>query len=449
MPDGRLEADPQGRGHGRVRRRRQLSGEPVIVGAPLAGGPSTPALAAAVSEAGGIGFLAAGYKTAAAVQVELHELRAMTSRPIGLNIFCPTRDSRRRGGAPDVRRTDAWRSAARMAWLPASRTGRTTTGPPSSSVAARERPDVVSFTFGCPEREIVEWLKDCGCRVWCTVTSVAEAELATSRNGRCARRPGRRGRRPSGLVREPRRGAAPSARVARRDRSGNRRYRESQQAASQTDTTSRPRWPPAQSPRKSARLCCSRPKPEPRRRTGRRSTRDAETRLTRAFTGRRARGHRQPVHARPRPVTRRRGYPEIHYLTAPIRRRGARARRRRRHQPLGRNVVSASAGGIRVGAGRALAPRSETGLTQTHTVRTAKGPYHRQMRADDLRLPDHLLGRVAISAAGPPRRPACCSRPARLQSQPARSPGPAGHTTTPTGVQTQGWMPPARCITST
>jgi nitronate monooxygenase len=47
-------------------------------------------------------------------------------------------------------------------------------------VAARRRPDVVSFTFGCPERELVEWLRDCGCRVWCTVTSVEEARQAAA-----------------------------------------------------------------------------------------------------------------------------------------------------------------------------------------------------------------------------------------------------------------------------
>jgi nitronate monooxygenase len=35
-----------------------------IVQAPLAGGPSTPELAAAVSDAGGLGFLAAGYEAA-------------------------------------------------------------------------------------------------------------------------------------------------------------------------------------------------------------------------------------------------------------------------------------------------------------------------------------------------------------------------------------------------
>ena len=39
-----------------------------VVQAPMAGGPSTPALAAAVSNAGGLGFLAAGYKTPEAVR---------------------------------------------------------------------------------------------------------------------------------------------------------------------------------------------------------------------------------------------------------------------------------------------------------------------------------------------------------------------------------------------
>ena len=150
-----------------------------VVGAPLAGGPSTPALAAAVSEAGGVGFLAAGYKTAAAVEAELHELRELTSQPIGLNLFHPTRD-----------RVDeaALRAYADRMRVEEQRYG-VAAGEPrwtdddwaaKLEVAARERPDVVSFTFGCPERELVEWLKDCGCRVWCTVTSVSEAEQATA-----------------------------------------------------------------------------------------------------------------------------------------------------------------------------------------------------------------------------------------------------------------------------
>src|SRR3954449_11165534 len=60
-----------------------------IVQAPLAGGPPTRALAAAVCEAGGLGFLAAGYKTADAVRGDLETLRGLTHRPFGLNIFAP------------------------------------------------------------------------------------------------------------------------------------------------------------------------------------------------------------------------------------------------------------------------------------------------------------------------------------------------------------------------
>ena len=60
-----------------------------IVQAPMAGGPSTPALAAAVSRAGGLGFLAAGYKTVDQVGLELAEVRSLMPAdvPYGLNLF--------------------------------------------------------------------------------------------------------------------------------------------------------------------------------------------------------------------------------------------------------------------------------------------------------------------------------------------------------------------------
>jgi nitronate monooxygenase len=64
--------------------------EPVVL-APLAGGPSTPALAAAVSAAGGLGSLAAGYKTAEAVEQDIAVLRESTDAPFGVNLFVPSR----------------------------------------------------------------------------------------------------------------------------------------------------------------------------------------------------------------------------------------------------------------------------------------------------------------------------------------------------------------------
>ncbi len=148
-----------------------------IVQAPLAGGASTPALAAAVSEAGGLGFLAAGYKPAGAVRADLEALRALSARPFGLNLFVPPatagdptaisayaarlrEESERRGislGAPR-RDDDAW--AEKL------------------TLALEERVPVVSFTFGCPPPELISQFSDTGSEIWVTVTTPAEAGLA-------------------------------------------------------------------------------------------------------------------------------------------------------------------------------------------------------------------------------------------------------------------------------
>ena len=61
----------------------------------MAGGPSTPELAIAVCEAGGLGFLAAGYKRADAVMSEIQAVRESTNAPFGVNLFVPAPE---RGG---------------------------------------------------------------------------------------------------------------------------------------------------------------------------------------------------------------------------------------------------------------------------------------------------------------------------------------------------------------
>ncbi|HSR22443.1 MAG TPA: nitronate monooxygenase, partial [Candidatus Eisenbacteria bacterium] len=55
----------------------------------MGGGPSTPALVAAVGAAGGLGFLAAGYRTAEQTRDQVRETRALTDRPFGMNLFVP------------------------------------------------------------------------------------------------------------------------------------------------------------------------------------------------------------------------------------------------------------------------------------------------------------------------------------------------------------------------
>ena len=60
-----------------------------IVLAPLAGGPSTPELAAEVSNAGGLGFLASGYLSAAELAGRRRRVDGLTGRPFGVNLFAP------------------------------------------------------------------------------------------------------------------------------------------------------------------------------------------------------------------------------------------------------------------------------------------------------------------------------------------------------------------------
>lgn len=58
-----------------------------IIQAPLAGGGDTPALVAAVSEAGGLGFIGGAYLTAPQIVEAVRQVRAVTKRPFGINLF--------------------------------------------------------------------------------------------------------------------------------------------------------------------------------------------------------------------------------------------------------------------------------------------------------------------------------------------------------------------------
>ena len=141
-----------------------------IVQAPMAGGPSTPALAAAVSEAGGLGFVAAGYRSPEAMRDDIAEVRAATEAPFGVNLFVP--------GSPDVDEA-ALRAYVEELGPDAGEPRFDDDGWEQKLAFLREEPvAVVSFTFGCPSPEIVASLRDAGSEVWLTVTSPAEARLA-------------------------------------------------------------------------------------------------------------------------------------------------------------------------------------------------------------------------------------------------------------------------------
>jgi nitronate monooxygenase len=148
-----------------------------IVQAPMGGGPSTPALAAAVSEAGGLGFLAAGYRSAAALREEIGELRRLTERPFGVNLFVLGPALADRGALEAYASTLAGEAERYGVGL----------GEPihdddgwdeKLALLAEERVPVVSVTFGCPSDAAVEALHAAGCALWVTVTTAAEAASA-------------------------------------------------------------------------------------------------------------------------------------------------------------------------------------------------------------------------------------------------------------------------------
>ncbi|ABF45788.1 MULTISPECIES: nitronate monooxygenase [Deinococcus] len=58
-----------------------------VVQAPMAGGPTTPGLVAAVSQAGGLGSLGAAYLTPAQIWEAGVAVRALTSQPFAVNLF--------------------------------------------------------------------------------------------------------------------------------------------------------------------------------------------------------------------------------------------------------------------------------------------------------------------------------------------------------------------------
>jgi nitronate monooxygenase len=143
-----------------------------IVLAPLAGGPSTPELAAAVSEAGGLGFLAAGYLSADALGERIARTRELTGRPFGVNLFVPGPAAPPEAYAAYVARLEAEGLAVGAPrcddddW------------DPKLALLERSPVAVVSFTFGLPAASVLARVRATGAEAWVTVTSPDEAAQA-------------------------------------------------------------------------------------------------------------------------------------------------------------------------------------------------------------------------------------------------------------------------------
>jgi nitronate monooxygenase len=290
-----------------------------VIAAPMAGGPSTPELAAAATNAGGLGFVAAGYLTADDFAARLKAAQHQASGPIGANLFVPQ---------PSAGTAEAINRYAQALAVEAQRY-RVELGRPRYSddswaakleIVLDLRPEVVSFTFDVPGAEEIRRLSDAGITTLATVTSDAEAALAESRgvDGLAVQGPAAGGHRGTyDPIAQP--NAQPlsellAAVLARTElpvaAAGG------VMTAADVDAVLRNGAVAAQCG--TAFLLSDEAGSSPVHRKALQDPEFTETAVTRAFSGRYARGLRNRFineHEAQAPF----GYPEIHYLTSPVR----------------------------------------------------------------------------------------------------------------------------------
>jgi NAD(P)H-dependent flavin oxidoreductase YrpB (nitropropane dioxygenase family) len=150
-----------------------------VIAAPMAGGATTPAMVLAAAHAGGLGLLAAGYKTPESLLAEISTVQ-QESIPFGVNVFAPN---------PVPITVESYRSYAAAVQREADRFGLSLPPAPiEDDDAFSAKIDVllshpvplVSFTFGIPGGDVIGALQKAGTTVVQTVTTAHEAELAAA-----------------------------------------------------------------------------------------------------------------------------------------------------------------------------------------------------------------------------------------------------------------------------
>ncbi|MGB2682508.1 MAG: nitronate monooxygenase [Candidatus Competibacter sp.] len=146
-----------------------------IIQAPMTGGPGTPQLTAAISNAGGLGSLAGGYLQPDSLREAIAEVRALTDRPFAVNLaaIAPVKIDERR-----LARAREWLAPyrAELGLKPGSAAP---LEPPDFleqlEVVLEEEIPALSFSFGVPDSACLKRLREAGIAVMGTATHLLEA----------------------------------------------------------------------------------------------------------------------------------------------------------------------------------------------------------------------------------------------------------------------------------
>jgi nitronate monooxygenase len=145
--------------------------------APMAGGPTTVALVVAALQAGAFAFLAGGYKGAPALADEMAAVRAATDRPFGVNLFVPGEPTST-PDALDRYMTSLAPDQAALGTAPGEPVWDDDAYEAKVQAVVEHPPALVSFTFGCPSAADLAALRAAGSLVAVTVTTPPEAAAA-------------------------------------------------------------------------------------------------------------------------------------------------------------------------------------------------------------------------------------------------------------------------------
>jgi nitronate monooxygenase len=154
---------------------RRLGIEHPILLAPMAGSGGTPELAAAVSNAGGLGAWGGAYAKPDEIAAAIRRIRQLTSRPFNINLFAGGYESDRKVDPQPM--LEIMRQAHARLGLPPPVLPPVPANPFDEQFAAvlEERPPAFSFTFGIPSSGQIAALKKRGIAVSGTATTVEEA----------------------------------------------------------------------------------------------------------------------------------------------------------------------------------------------------------------------------------------------------------------------------------
>src|SRR5699024_1191223 len=143
----------------------------------MAGGVTTPELVAAVSNAGGLGTLGAGYMQAEQMRDAIRNIKQRTNRPFGVNVFIPEIPE---VSEQTIEQANEWlRPFREELHLPQPESGMPSTSilEEQLEVIIEEQVPVCSFTFGVPRKEWIGRLKNENITVIGTATTVKEAMI--------------------------------------------------------------------------------------------------------------------------------------------------------------------------------------------------------------------------------------------------------------------------------